>query len=528
MNQDNRQDGKRMHRTNDDRTRQHSSGNGRPVSERQGSHAAQKGPRTGKYGPSSPRQGGNRPPRQRPFQETNAKQARDKNALPSPGRRAALKVIGQIYEDKAFISLALDACFEKEHMPQVEKRFCTSLTHAVIENQYRIDYVLDQFLKDKDNLNPQIIYILRMAIAQKLFMDRVPDSAIADEAVRLARNCGLEGMTGLVNAVTRNIFRALDSDFKWPERETDPVEYVRVMYSVPKWLAVRLAEEYGQEEAERICGYRGTHPMVIRPNQMQYASASDFKARVLDKKVWETEKAPWLDAFYVRGAADISRDADYSQGGFSIEGISSMLDAEAVQVRPGERVLDCCAAPGGKTAYMAEAMKGSGRVYAWDVHDHRVALIRAMSHRLHLDNVRPMVRDASLFREDMEDSMDAVLLDAPCTGLGVMDNKPDIKYKVTPEQVEELSALQEKLLDTCSRYVRRGGTLVYSTCSLLKEENENRIRQFLQTHPEFSLDTLPASFGETLLSHCGPFGLQILPHRDGGLDGFFIARMRRK
>ena len=471
--------------------------------------------------------GGQQRPVSGPGRRGPGAQERDKNSAPSPGRRAALKVLQQIYEENAYISLALDACFEKERMPQVEKRFCTSLTHAVVENQYRIDYVLDKFLKEREALNGQILLILRMAVAQRLFMDRVPDSAIADEAVRLTRSCGLEGMTGLVNAVTRNIFRALDTDFQWPDREKDGAEYVRVMYSVPSWLTEKLTAQYGQEAAEKICAYRGQHAITIRPNRIRYSDASAFQSAVLDKKVWETEKAPWLDAFYVRGAADISKDADYAAGGFSIEGVSSMLAAEAVQARPGSRVIDCCAAPGGKTAYIAETMKGSGRVYAWDIHDHRVALIRAMAARLRLDNVRPMVRDASVFREDMEMSMDAVLLDAPCTGLGVMDKKPDIKYKVTPEQVAELSALQRQLLETCCRYVRSGGILVYSTCSLLKEENEEQIRRFLEGHPEFRIDALPASFGEALLSAAGPCGLQILPHSDGGLDGFFIARMKR-
>ena len=202
-----------------------------------------------------------------------------------------------------------------------------------------------------------------------------------------------------------------------------------------------------------------------------------------------------------------------------------MLAAEAVGVRAGIQVLDACAAPGGKTAYMAERMNGTGRVYAWDVYEHRVELIRAAARRLSLDNIRPVVRDARAFRDDMAGMMDAVLLDAPCTGLGVMDNKPDIKYRVTEAQIAELTQLQAQILDTCAGYVRKGGTLVYSTCSFLKEENEEQIGLFLKNHPEFRMDSLPESFGP-LRENAGERGLQILPWRDG-IDGFFIARMKR-
>ena len=203
-----------------------------------------------------------------------------------------------------------------------------------------------------------------------------------------------------------------------------------------------------------------------------------------------------------------------------------MLAAQAVDVKRGMQVLDCCAAPGGKSAYLAETMAGTGRVYAWDLHEHRVTLIKAMMKRMRLDNIRPVVRDASVLKEDLLGAMDAVLLDAPCSGLGVMDNKPDIKYRATPESVEELTRIQEKLLNTCCQYVKRGGTLVYSTCSMLPEEHCQQVEKFLADHPEFEIAPLPASFDEKFKAQYTAAGLQLLPHRDG-VEGFFIARMRR-
>jgi 16S rRNA (cytosine967-C5)-methyltransferase len=175
---------------------------------------------------------------------------------------------------------------------------------------------------------------------------------------------------------------------------------------------------------------------------------------------------------------------------------------------------------------MAERMDGTGRVYAWDLHAHRVDLIRAAARRLNLDNVRVGVRDATVLRDDMMDGMDAVLLDAPCTGLGVMDDKPDVKYRHTQESVKELVETQKKLLETCCRYVKKGGTLVYSTCSVLKDENERQVAAFLKAHPEFVMEKLPESIPEKLRSQVGENGLQLLPCRDG-VEGFFIARMKR-
>ena len=204
-----------------------------------------------------------------------------------------------------------------------------------------------------------------------------------------------------------------------------------------------------------------------------------------------------------------------------------MLACQAVNVKPGMQVLDCCAAPGGKTAYMAELMAGTGRVYAWDVHEHRVTLIRAMMRRLRLENVRPVVRDAALFKDDLAGTMDGVLLDAPCSGLGVMDNKPDIKYRATPESVKELTEIQEKLLDTCCQYVKRNGTLVYSTCSVLPEENGEQVKRFLEKHPEFAISPLPETIDEKFRKEYTDTGLQLLPHRDG-VEGFYICRMRRR
>lgn len=204
-----------------------------------------------------------------------------------------------------------------------------------------------------------------------------------------------------------------------------------------------------------------------------------------------------------------------------------MLAAQAVQARPGMQILDACAAPGGKTCLMAEKMRGSGRVYAWDVHPHRVELVRAAARRLELENVRPAVHDARKVLESMELAMDAVLVDAPCSGLGVMADKPDIRFRVTEEELNALPALQGQILDACAQMVKVGGRLVYSTCTILPEENEIQVRAFLERHPEFEIDESTGWLPEALRGRMQGGMLQLLPNRDG-VEGFFIARMRRR
>lgn len=452
-----------------------------------------------------------------------AKPAHDPNAPSSLSRKVALDIFQDVVRKDAYAALSLDDRLKSVNLPQLDKRFCASIVYTTLENLIRIDYVLGFFLKDAEALEPTVRDILRISVCQLLFHDRIPENAIVDEAVKLTRGAGLEGLTGLTNAVMRSVVRGRN-EIKWPAKE-EGAKYLSIMYSVPLWLAERLADAYGPETAEAICAFRSeAHFTSVRPNLNRMDDAA-FEA-LLQKKVWEVEKGAVAHAYRVRKASEIAQDADYLAGNFSIQGESSMLAAQAVNVKAGMQVLDCCAAPGGKTAYMSELMAGTGRVYAWDVHEHRVTLIRAMMRRLHLENVRPVVRDAAVLKDDLVGTMDAVLLDAPCSGLGVMDNKPDIKYRATPESVKELTGIQEKLLDTCCQYVKRNGTLVYSTCSVLPEENGEQVKRFLEKHPEFVISPLPETIDEKFRKEYTETGLQLLPHRDG-VEGFFIARMKR-
>lgn len=443
--------------------------------------------------------------------------------LSKDARMAALLVLTRVLNDGAYASLSLDEVFQNMRLSQQDKRLTASIVYKTTEDLLKIDYALGKFLQDAEALTGKIRNILRLSACQILLMDKIPDFAAVNEAVELTRASGFEEMTGLVNGVLRSLIREKDK-LAWPTPD-DP-NYLSVIHSVPQWLVDLLVVAYPGQTGLDILAYRNPdHATTIRRNLL-LLDQKGFEA-LLRKKTWQASPGILPGVYRIKGASDIARDLDFQGGRFAIQGEGSMVAALAVSPRAGMTVLDCCAAPGGKACYLGELMQNTGRVHAWDVHEHRVDLIYAQAERLRLYNVRPAVRDAAVYQERFDQTMDAVLLDAPCTGTGVMDNKPDLKYRLTPDGLEELVRLQAALLATNARYVKPGGLLVYSTCSLLPQENSMQVKAFLHDHPEFALEPLPEDIPEGFRQHQGEFGLQLLPHWDQ-VEGFFIARMRRK
>ncbi len=443
--------------------------------------------------------------------------------LSADARKSAMLVLNRVLLDSGYAALSLDEHFDKVRLSQKDKRLCTRIVYLTLEHLNQLDFALDRFLEDPEKIEKRVRNILRLSAAQILLMDRVPESAAVNEAVKLTRDIGLEDLTGLVNGVLRNLIRGRQ-EIVWPQKD-EGLSYYRLMHSLPEWYAKTILEAYGQEEGEKLLSFeKQDHYISIRPN-LQRVSEEKFE-ELIHKKVWEARPGILPGVWHVSGASDIARDNDFIDGLFSIQGEGSMVAAMAVKPKLGAQVLDACAAPGGKSAYIAEQMQGTGRVQAWDLHEHRVDLIQALADRLRLYNIRPAMRDALVYREQLDRMMDAVLIDAPCTGTGMLFEKPDLRHHLSEESYEELSGIQARLLDTCSRYVKPGGTLVYSTCSILPGENEEQIRSFLETHPDFAMDALPEEIPEQLRALSGAWGLQLLPHRDG-MEGFFIARMRR-
>ncbi len=439
-------------------------------------------------------------------------------------RRVALETLLDVSRSDAYASLALDKRLAQANFDRRDRAFVTQLVYGTLENRITLDWRIDQFLTGEKEIEPVVREILRMGAYQLFDMDRVPDMAAVDESVTLTRAMGFEGFTGLVNAVLRSMIRGRE-DVVWPKVQDGAAAYLSVMYSAPKALCELLIEAYGEHEALEMLRYRPKErDITVRVN---YLRCDDARLRALFADEGLTFRPGIVPGTYkVQNAGDMTRMRAFQNGLFTIQGESSVLAARMTLAAPGQTVLDACAAPGGKTAVLSEMMHDTGRVFAWDTHAHRVELIRGTANRLKLENVRPAVKDASAPRPDMAMTLDAALIDAPCSGTGVMLEKPDVKYRFSREGVAALCRTQADILDAVAPMVKVGGTLVYSTCSVLPQENAQQIESFLARHPEYEVMPMAAQLPEALAAHETATGLQLFAHRDG-TDGFFICRMRR-
>lgn len=441
----------------------------------------------------------------------------------TPSRKAAYKALKLVLRQGAYSSLALDEVLSNMKLSAPDRALATEIFYGTLENLIRLDYMLSLLMERPPEAEAQDI--LRMSAYQLLFLERVPENAVCDEAVKLTRELGLERATGLVNGVLRNMLRRR-TELVPPARAAGLTRYLSISYSMPEFVCERLIEQYGAELTEQILARRsGRYIIVVRPNTLRI-SPTEFE-RSLDAENIHWERSRVSGAYRVSGMGAVSREKLYRSGQLSVQGESSLMCAQALAPKPGMQVLDACAAPGGKSAALMELMQGAGRVYACDVHAHRVELIRATAARLGHDGIKPCMWDATRFNPDWAGAMDAVLCDAPCSGLGVVAEKPDIKLSLAPEAFKALPELQKRILANCARYVRPGGTLVYSTCTLLECENQAVVREFLASQPDFVQDDIRPYLPEFLRGRADGGMIALLGCRDD-MDGFFIARMKRK
>ena len=398
----------------------------------------------------------------------------------------------------------------------------TQLCFGVLQNRLLLDFYLSRFSNiPLKRMEGKVVQALRLGAYQMLFLDRIPHSAAVNSAVELTRaHCKNPRAAGMVNGILRSFERSLDHLPAIPN--TDPVSYLSILYSHPEWLVKEFCMTLGTEEAARLLDADNRQPpMTVMVNTLR-AGGDEVRERLEGQRV-EVSPHPWLpDCLILSRTGDLEGLEAFREGLFYVQDPASRLAVEASGVRPGMRVLDCCAAPGGKSFAAAIAMENQGEILSCDIHPHKKNLIRAGAERLGLDIVTPMTADGKAFRPEWEGAFDLVLVDAPCSGLGVIRKKPDIRDK-DPAQLEGLPQVQRAILDNASRYVRPGGTLLYSTCTLLRRENEEVVRWFLEGHEAFKAEafTLPGPVGAV------PDGAVTLYPQRHGTDGFFICRMRR-
>ena len=388
---------------------------------------------------------------------------------------------------------------------------------------------MDKFVnKGVQKLQPWVRALLRISLYQVIYLDRIPDHAVVSEAVNLAKRRGHQGISGMVNGVLRNILRQKES-LAIPEN-MPPAQRISLQHSHPLWLVERWISQYGIETAEAICAANNEPPAVsVRVNTTMISR--DDMLELMSSQGFEAAPSPLSPyGIVVRGAGNMALTDWYRDGMISIQDESSMLVAEAVNPEPGMRVLDCCAAPGGKSAHMGELMKDVGSIVANDIHAHKGKLISDQAGRLGLDSISIVTGDALDLVDRFEPaSFDRILLDAPCSGLGVIRRKPDLKWGKSQEDIHEIAALQLRLLDSVSTLLRPGGLLVYSTCTIEPLENEGVVSAFLDSHSGFGIaeDGLGDLSRLEGISLQRGGGIQILPQHYHS-DGFYIARLGRR
>ena len=441
-------------------------------------------------------------------------------------RELALGVLLEISAGQEYSHIALRNVLDKyQYLEKQERAFLTRLVEGTLERRIELDYIIDQFSSVKvKKQKPVIREILRMSVYQLRYMDSVPDSAVCNEAVKLAQKKGFRQLKGFVNGVLRNIARNLDGVKLPPEKEE--ASYLSVRYSMPEWLVKEWLGLYGREVTENmLAAFYEKEPLTIRVNRNRI-TPEELRKRLEERNI-RVKAAPYIEgALQIEGFDYLAGLEEFQEGLFQVQDVSSMLAVEAAGVKAGDFCIDVCAAPGGKSLYLAEKAGAEGHVDARDLTDYKAGLIRENAERLGSANVTVEVKDACVFDESSREKADVLLADLPCSGLGVLAKKTDVKYRMSKEQQQELQALQRKILGTVEAYVKPGGTLVYSTCTINQGENEENVRWFLEHFPYEAVplnDCLP----EELHSETTGKGyLQLLPGVQS-CDGFFIAKFRK-
>ncbi len=429
-------------------------------------------------------------------------------------RQVAFNVLEEV-DKGAYFNLALNANIGKLE-EQVERRFASALCFTVLENRGRIDYVVAMFTDGK-SIKRAVKNVLRIGVCQLMYFESVPVSAAVNESVKLVSYAGKRQLAGFVNAVLRKVSENLGC-FEYPDEEKDPVKFLSVMYSYPEWLAKKYIDEYGFEFAQDMMSYSAEPGLTCVRANLRKIDKDEFESKMR----FEYDMGRFSQrAYYIRNITAVAELDLFKSGKLCVQGEASMLVVEAADIQKGDKVLDICAAPGGKSALAWEYEPSE--LVSCDIHPHRVELMNKEFSRLGVE-AQTVCADALELKQDWVERFDRVIVDAPCSALGLLYRKPDIKYKKQPEDMEALAEIQQKILQNASKYVKKGGKLIYSTCTINRKENDEVARSFADESfvPMDLKQFLPA----ILAPRCSG-SIQLYPHLDG-IDGFFIAGFEKK
>ncbi len=453
--------------------------------------------------------------------EPNVAEPREKKTLYQGPRGTAVKILNRVERTDSYLDKVLDAELKSPELNDLDKGLLTEIVHGVLRWQNKLDWVLNGFSHGnfaKSEIN--VKNTLRVALYQILFLDRIPHAAAVNEGVEFIKRIRGDRPAGLVNAVLRNVIRNVEG-IRYPDPATDQLQYLTVVYSHPQWMVKRWLPRFGFEETKKLLAALNERPVLsLRINRLKVEPS--YFLTLLDQQQIQYTGSSHINYFVkVKALSKIGQMELFRNGMFTIQDESAALPCLLIAPKPEERIIDLCAAPGGKTTNMAEMMRNTGEVIAFDRYEAKSNLIRSSCERLGLRNVKLLVGDATTL--EME-PVDKVLLDAPCSGLGVLPKKPDIKWKRDLLDIHKLAAMQIQLLENASKLVKPGGVLVYSTCTTEPEENQEIIKQFLVAHPEYTVDNAKQFVNHDLVSDEGY--VETFPHRHA-MDGSFAVRMVR-
>ncbi len=427
-------------------------------------------------------------------------------------REVILDALMEILEKDQYSHLVMQGVLTKYgYLEKQERSFIKRVCEGTIEQKIRIDYVIDRFSKTKvKKMKPLIRTLLRMSVYQILFMDAVPDSAVCNESVKLANKRGFGPLKGFVNGVLRSVSRGKDA-IEYPDKAKNPIGYLSVMYSMPEEIIRLWQNQYGDAQTEEMLqALLEKRPLTVRIDERLSAAEKEALFCEMTQTGITATETELTYVYALSGVDRVSSIPGYEEGKFVVQDLGSAMVVEMAGIRNGDNVIDVCAAPGGKATHAAVKTGQDGHVIARDLTEYKVSLIEENIERLALSNIEAQVWDATCPDETMSGKADVVIADLPCSGLGVIGRKSDIKYRITAEALEEVQQLQRQILSVVQAYVKPDGILVYSTCTVNRGENEENKEWFLTNFPfEEEKERL------------------MLPGKDSS-DGFYMVRMRRK
>ncbi len=466
----------------------------------------------------------------------HASEGSERNSAPTLTRLLATRVLERVERSQAYADLALHQSLARSPLSGVDRALTTELVYGTLRWRGRLDYFLSHVLNQElSTLDPLVATILRLGAYQLLFSDRIPASAAVDQAVRCTRAVGNHRATGLVNAVLRRLAREWPTIVP-PRLEDNPLDHLVHALSIPEWMAHRLLDLYGASAAADFAKACNQPPQITARANRTRTDRDTLLAQLRERLPKVKPGALCPDAIHLGHIGDLGRDAAFRDGLYSVQDEASQLVVDLLDPQPGEFILDTCAAPGSKTTAIAERMGGEGSVLALDRNVRRLKLVSQSVRRLQLEGVHTLVRDATLPLTDLqipgrEDGdaiarFDRILVDAPCSGLGSLRRNPDARWRVREKDPERLAEIQHTLLIRAAAVLRRGGSLVYSTCTVLPEENDEQIARFLEQNPNFR-QVEPADLPPHLQGVTDTAGTMKLTPHEHGTDGFFAARLER-